>query len=122
MVAGMAAIRPMAVANSASAMPGATTDSEVFFDAAIDWKLDMMPQTVPNRPTKGLAEPTVASTRSLRSSRSISRAIETFITFSIRIWRPPKDRAWLSNDLFHSRIAATKQAAIDWVGLVESAR
>lgn len=45
-------MRPTAVANSASAIPGATTAREVFFDAAIDWKLDMMPQTVPNRPTK----------------------------------------------------------------------
>src|SRR4051794_26784490 len=122
MVAGMAAIRPMAVANSASAMPGATTASEVFLDAAIDWKLDMMPQTVPNSPTNGPAEPTVASTSSRRSSRSTSRAIETFMTFSIRICRPAKERAWLSNERFHSRIAATKQAAIDWVGLADSAR
>src|ERR1700712_398210 len=122
MVAGMAAIRPIAVANSASAMPGATTASEVFFDAAIDWKLDMMPQTVPNRPTNGPAEPTVANTSNRRSSRSISREIDTFITFSIRICRPAKDRAWLSNERFHSRIAATKQAAIDWVGLGESER
>src|ERR1700730_8336663 len=82
----------------------------------------MMPQTVPNRPTKGPAEPTVASTRSRRSSRSISLEIETFMTFSIRICSPAKDRAWLSNDRFHSRIAATKQAAIDCVGLAESAR
>src|ERR1700730_12122897 len=118
----MAAIRPIAVANSASAMPGATTASEVFLEAAIDWKLDMMPHTVPNRPTKGPAEPTVASTKSRRSSRSSSRAIETFMTFSIRICSPAKDRAWLSNDRFHSRIAATKQAAIDCVGLAESAR
>src|SRR5579862_2891751 len=118
----MAAIRPMAVANSASAIPGATTAREVFFDAAIDWKLDMMPQTVPNRPTNGPAEPTVASTRRRRSSRSISRAIETFITFSMRIWRPAKERAWLSKERFHSRIAATKQAAIDWVGLADSER
>src|SRR5258707_7397972 len=118
----MAAIRPIAVANSASAMPGATTASEVFLEAAIDWKLDMMPHTVPNRPTKGPAEPTVASTKSRRSSRSISRAMETFMTFSIRICSPSKDRAWLSNDRFHSRIAATKHAAIDCVGLAESAR
>ena len=34
-------------------MPGATTASEVFFEAAIDWKLVMMPQTVPNRPMNG---------------------------------------------------------------------
>src|SRR5229473_1042733 len=78
----MAAIRPMAVANSASAMPGATTASEVFLEAAIDWKLDMMPQTVPNRPTKGPAEPTVASTRSRRSSRSTSRAMERALPFA----------------------------------------
>src|SRR6202521_152231 len=115
-------MRPIAVANSASAMPGATTASEVFLEAAIDWKLDMMPQTVPNRPTKGPAEPAAASTISRRSSRSISLEIETFMTFSIRICSPAKDRAWLSNDRFHSRIAATKQAAIDWVGLAESAR
>src|SRR5947207_7013050 len=118
----MAAIRPTAVANSASAMPGATTAKEVFFDAAIDWKLDMMPQTVPNRPTKGPAEPTVASTSNRRSSRSISRAMDTFITFSIRICRPAKERAWLSNERFHSRIAATKHAAIDCVGFADSAR
>jgi len=36
MSAGMAAKRPMAVASSASAMPGATTASEVFFEAAIE--------------------------------------------------------------------------------------
>src|SRR6266852_4920376 len=118
----MAAIRPIAVANSASAIPGATTAKDVFFDAAIDWKLDMIPQTVPNRPTNGPAEPTVANTKSLRSSRSISRAIETFITFSIRICRPAIERAWLSNERFHSRIAATKQAAIDCVGFAASAR
>src|SRR6266568_1259467 len=112
----------MAVANSASAMPGATTAREVFFDAAIDWKLDMMPQTVPNRPTKEPAEPTDANTKSRRSSRSTSRAIETFMTFSIRICRPAKERDWLSNERFHSRIAATKQAAIDCVGLADSAR
>ena len=57
-------------------MPGATTARLVFFDTAIDWKLDMMPHTVPNRPTKGLAEPTVASTSKRRSSRSTSRAID----------------------------------------------
>ena len=53
MTAGMAANRPMAVANSASAMPGATTASEVLLAPAMAVKLRMMPQTVPNRPTKG---------------------------------------------------------------------
>ena len=83
---------------------------------------DMMPQTVPNRPTNGPAEPTVASTSRRRSSRSTSRAMETFITLSIRICRPAKERDWLSNERFHSRIAATKHAAIDCVGLADSAR
>ena len=41
-------------------MPGATTARLVFFDAAIAGKLFMMPQTVPNRPTNGAVEPTVA--------------------------------------------------------------
>ena len=44
----------------------------------------MMPQTVPNSPTKGPAEPTVASTSRRRSSRSISRVMVTSITLSIR--------------------------------------
>src|SRR3979409_993332 len=118
----MAAIRPIAVANSASAMPGATTASEVFLEAAIDWKLDMMPQTVPKKTTKGPREQTLARNSSRLSSRSIPRAMETFMTFSIRICSPAKDRAWLSNDRFHSRIAATKHAAIDCVGLVGHAR
>ena len=122
MVAGMAATRPIAVANSASAMPGATTASEVFFEAAIDWKLVMMPQTVPNRPIKGPAEPTVASTRRRRSSRSTSRAMVTSITFSIRICRPAKERGLPSKLRFHSRIAATNSAAIEWFGLDDSVR
>ena len=50
MTAGMAANRPMAVANSASAMPGATTARLVLLEAAIDVNEFMMPITVPNRP------------------------------------------------------------------------
>ena len=53
MTAGIAATRPMAVANSASAMPGATTARLVSCRAAMPAKLCMMPQTVPNRPMKG---------------------------------------------------------------------
>ena len=80
----MAAKRPIAVASSASAMPGATTASEVFFDAAIDWNEFMMPNTVPNRPMNGPAEAIVARTRRFDSSRSTSRAIETSSTLSMR--------------------------------------
>ena len=61
------------MANSASAMPGATTASDVFFEAAIERNEVMMPHTVPNRPTKGPAEATDASTSSCDSSRSTSR-------------------------------------------------
>ena len=71
----------------------------------------MMPQTVPSRPMNGPAEPTVASTRRWRSSRSISRAMVTSITFSMRICRPPIARLVPSNERFHSRIAATNSAA-----------
>src|SRR6516164_1333110 len=116
----MAATRPIAVANSASAMPGATTASEVFFEAAIDWKLVMMPQIVPNRPMKGPAEPTVASTRSRRSICSTSRAMATSMTFSMRICSPANDRAWPSKLLFHSRMAATNSAPVECPGCVAS--
>ena len=51
--AGMAAKRPMAVANSASAMPGATTARFVVCDFEMPMKLFMMPHTVPNSPTNG---------------------------------------------------------------------
>ncbi len=110
MTAGMAAIRPSAVANSASAMPGATTARLVFFDTAMAWKLVMMPQTVPNRPTNGAVEPTVARNSSRRSSRSISRLMVTSITFSTRSWMPPSARMLPSTERFHSRIAATNSA------------
>ena len=56
------------MANSASAMPGATTARPVFLASAMAVKLRMMPQTVPNRPTNGATEPTVA--------RMLSRSVE----------------------------------------------
>ena len=43
----------MAVASSASAMPGATTARLVDFEPAIAWNEVMMPTTVPNRPMNG---------------------------------------------------------------------
>src|ERR1700736_1763926 len=56
----MAAASPNAVASSASAMPGATTARLVVCDFEMPMKLFMMPQTVPNRPTKGAVAPIVA--------------------------------------------------------------
>src|SRR5258708_22457734 len=62
MTAGIAATRPIAVASSASAIPGATTARFVVCDFEMPIKLFMMPQTVPNSPTKGAVAPIVAST------------------------------------------------------------
>ena len=58
--AGIAANKPNAVANKASAIPGATTANEVFLDIAIDWNEFIIPHTVPNKPMKGVVEPIVA--------------------------------------------------------------
>ena len=81
MTAGMAATRPIAVASSASAMPGATTARLVVCDFEMPIKLFMMPQTVPNSPTKGDVAPMVASrpmpSRIRRASaRTISAKLE----------------------------------------------
>ena len=58
--AGIAANNPKAVANKASAIPGATIAKLVFLEIAIDWKEFIIPQTVPNKPINGAVEPTVA--------------------------------------------------------------
>ena len=58
--AGIAANNPSAVANKASAIPGATIAKLVFLDIAIDWKEFIIPQTVPNNPINGAVDTTVA--------------------------------------------------------------
>src|SRR5262249_11698425 len=84
--AGIAAASPSAVASSASAIPGATTARFVVCALDMPMKLFMMPQTVPNRPTKGAVAPMVASTpvprrmrrpqlASMRSSRDAIRSL-----------------------------------------------
>src|SRR5215467_8248707 len=80
----------------------------------------MIPATVPNRPINGPAEPTVASTNSRRSMCSTSRAMVTSMTFSMRICSPAKDRTWPSRLRFHSRIAATNSAPVEWPGCAAS--
>ena len=50
------------MASNASAMPGATTARLVVWLSEMPMKLFMMPQTVPNSPTKGAVAPIVAST------------------------------------------------------------
>ena len=82
----MAATNPAAVANSASAMPGATTARFVVCACEIPMKLSMMPHTVPNNPMNGAVEPMVArspvarinwrpSVASVRSSRDATRSL-----------------------------------------------
>jgi hypothetical protein len=74
--AGIAATRPIAVASSASAMPGATTARFVVCDFEMPMKLFMMPQTVPKRPTKGEVAPIVARRpMPMRMRRASARTI-----------------------------------------------
>ena len=75
MTAGIAAIRPKAVANNASAIPGATTAKLVFFVIPIAWKLFIMPQTVPNNPTKGAADPNDAKKIIGKTTKYISKIL-----------------------------------------------
>ena len=69
---GMATNSPSAVAKRASAIPGATTAKLVFWAIAIYWKLCIIPQTVPNKPTNGAVDPAVAKKVKFFSINSIS--------------------------------------------------
>ena len=75
MTAGIAATRPIAVANSASAMCGPTVLSDAA-DAsllsAMSRNANRMPMTVPNRPMNGAAEPVVARNGTIDSSLVVS--------------------------------------------------
>ena len=112
----------MAVASSASAMPGATTARLVDLEPAIAWNDVMMPTTVPKRPMKGADAPIEARKPSLPSSLSISRVNASSIALSMRVCKPSGARAPFSNDFFHSRIAATKIAPMPAVLRSESVR
>ena len=112
----------MAVANSASAMPGATTARLVLCIAAMAENECMMPQTVPNRPMNGAVAPTLARNTIQRSIRSISRCTVTVMARSMRsrtlVWEmsAPATRT----ERRHSPIAAANTAAIGWLGLAPS--
>src|ERR1700758_4445608 len=108
MTAGIAATRPIAVASRASAMPGATTARLVVCAFEMPMKLFMMPQTVPNRPTKGEVAPMVASSpmpsRMRRASaREISAKLE-----AARSLMPLSEE--IPADSRASRIAAARNA------------
>ena len=87
--AGIAAASPIAVANSASAIPGATTARLVLLAAAMPAKLRMIPHTVPNRPMNGAAEPSVARNGRRASRRRNSAFSTSRIARSIRSRRSP---------------------------------
>ena len=59
-----------------------------FCCTAIDSNACLMPQTVPNRPTNGDTDPTVARYESRLFACSLSRAMATFIARSTRAWVP----------------------------------
>ena len=109
----MAANNPMAVANSASAIPGATTVRFVLFEVAIAEKLFIIPYTVPKRPMNGAVEPTEARNNNFFSSLSNSIFICTFMAFSILPLTPSIDIfLCILKVVFHSFIPALNIFAI----------
>ena len=109
----------MAVANRASAIEGATIASEVFFCTAMAWKLFMMPQTVPKRPTKGEAVATMANAPRPFSMRALSRAM---VASRWRSMRWISQAIWLSlvrplaRASRHSLSAPWSMRGSAWVG------
>jgi len=93
-------------------MPGATTARLVFLAAAIAWKLFMMPQTVPKRPTKGDVEPTVARNGNIALDPSHLAPAVICITRSMRSCKVMRVAVVATMPLAmlrrHSRIAAAK--------------
>ena len=82
MTAGIAAASPMAVAISASEIPGATTARLALPVCPILWKELMIPQTVPKRPMKGPVLPVVASQFNFDSKNETSFSVDLRITRS----------------------------------------
>jgi len=102
------ATRPIAVANSASAIPGATT-ARRYSSSGDRLEAGHNAQTVPNRRRRGRPSrrwPAPASV--VRGARSLGRwlfhhLLDTHLKPAIERWLPSKLR-------FHSRIAATNSA------------
>src|SRR6478609_6514292 len=88
----MAATSPSAVASNASAMPGATTARLVVCAFEMPMKLSMMPQTVPNRPTKGAVEPIVARTPVPRATLRLAACSMRSSCQAMRSLRPSPRR------------------------------
>ncbi|MNS98851.1 hypothetical protein D3C72_1332310 [compost metagenome] len=108
----MAANRPMAVATSASAMPGATVASVTCVRAARPVKACMIPQTVPKRPTYGDTEPTVA-----RNDRFCSAASSSRWKLARMARRAPSSSVaasvtWRSRSFWYSRMPEAKMRSM----------
>ena len=118
----MAANRPIAVAKSASAMPGATTARLEFCSAAIAAKLRMIPQTVPNKPTNGATDPVVARKFKRLDKRSVSAAIAASITVNSRSRVPARSIVFPLVDRRHSVMPAANTLAMGnalWLCVLE---
>ena len=101
----------MAVASSASAMPGATTARLVVCASEMPMKLFMMPQTVPNSPTKGPVEPIVARMPVPLVMRRLLAATSRSSRDSTRSRRPD-----LSMPMNHKPCSATAAFTSPWTG------
>ena len=106
----MAAKRPIAVASSASAMPGATTARLVVCALEMPMKLFMMPQTVPNSPMKGPVDPTEASSPVPRLIESASARSISAKHAAMRSFTPGAAR--ISDESFISRVASPSSACV----------
>ena len=95
--AGIATKRPNAVAKRASAIPGATTAKFVFCAIAIDLKLFIIPQTVPNNPINGAVDPAVARKVKFLSTFSLSLLKTTVIDLIILSFKELISELSLSN-------------------------
>src|SRR5262245_37417267 len=98
----------MAVARSASALPGATTARFVVCKSENPMNQLMMPQTVPNRPTNGAVAPIVASMPIPKRTR---RASERVISEKLDATRSltPASLSRPGESLISSMAAATKE-------------
>ena len=114
--AGIAANKPSAVANNASAIPGATIAKLVFLEIAIDWNEFIIPQTVPNNPTKGAVDPIVARYVKFFSTVFNWSLIEASRTLSTLVLWTAED---LDLVLINSDIADLKTIVSDLKAILE---
>src|SRR6185503_3824444 len=97
-------------------MPGATTLRLVDPAPAIDWKADMMPQTVPKSPMYGEIDAVVARNATRCSSRAISvvDARSNARSTPSMLLRVGRDAASPGRESAGARICAVSSAYPDW--------